>query len=709
MSELVHLGIDIGSTTIKVVVLDDKGALLFSRYRRHLADIYGTLKDMLEDAEEVIGRKKLTAAITGSGGIAVAELLEVPFIQEVLAGNKAVQRFIPGTDVVIELGGEDAKITFFDGSIDQRMNGICAGGTGAFIDQMAALLNTDARGLNELAGGYQVIYPLAARCGVFTKADIQPLLNDGARKEDIAISIFQAVVNQTISGLACGRKIEGRVGFLGGPLHFLPRLRDRFQLTLNLQGENMIVPENSELYVAMGAAYAGKDEKRLTMDDLFHRLRLKTKDLKFETARLEPLFSHLESYEKFRQRHAQHKAARQNLTSFRGDSFLGLDCGSTTTKAVLIDEKGSLLHSVYVSNEGSPLKTVTKVLKGIYAIIPEDCLIAYSAVTGYGENLVKAALRADIGEVETIAHLMAAEFFQPGVDLILDIGGQDMKCLKLRNGVIESIMLNEACSSGCGSFIETFAQALQMDSEEFALAGIKAEAPVDLGSRCTVFMNSKVKQAQKEGISVDNISAGLSYAVIKNALFKVMKYKEQDHSEDKIVVQGGTFLNDAVLRSLEKIMGKEVIRPDIAGLMGAFGAALLAKNAWFEKDKPKSSLIDENGLKSLTVKNVAQRCGSCSNNCLLTINIFNDKDRHITGNRCDQYTAKQGGKRSLICTPINIKSCFLMKHCLRKKHREAQSAFQEYLICTKITRFGRFFQDPGLQSGAFTGFGPANI
>lgn len=640
MSELFHLGIDIGSTTIKVVVLDDKGSLLFSRYRRHFADIYKTLRELTEEARQIVGKQKLTAAITGSGGIAAAEILQVPFIQEVLAGSKAVQRYIPDTDVIIELGGEDAKITFFDGSIDQRMNGICAGGTGAFIDQMAALLNTDAQGLNELAEAHKVVYPLAARCGVFTKADIQPLLNDGARKEDIAVSIFQAVVNQTIGGLACGRKIEGKVGFLGGPLHFLPMLRERFRLTLKLKEECTIVPVNAELYVAMGAAFAGQDGDKISLDNFLERMKLRTKDLLFETARLEPLFPDANSYAGFKNRHAQSKVKRKKLDEFKGKSFLGLDCGSTTTKAALTDIEGSLLHSVYVKNEGSPLKTMLRLLEEIYDIIPKDCLIAYSAVTGYGENLAKSALRIDIGEVETIAHLAAAEFFQPETDLILDIGGQDMKCLKLKNGIIERVMLNEACSSGCGSFIETFARALEMEAEDFGMAGVRAEAPVDLGSRCTVFMNSKVKQAQKEGISVDNISAGLSYAVIKNALFKVIRYGEEDHFGDKIVVQGGTFLNDAVLRSLEKIIGKEVIRPDIAGLMGAYGAALLARNAWLEKERPDSALIKAQELKNLKVKNAVRRCGQCTNNCLLTISIFNDQKIHITGNRCEKCMDK---------------------------------------------------------------------
>ncbi|NLI92690.1 MAG: 2-hydroxyacyl-CoA dehydratase [Peptococcaceae bacterium] len=629
-----HLGIDIGSTTVKIAVLDDEDHLLLSKYQRHYSDIWKALQELIREVYQKYPEDYLTAAVTGSGGFSVSEVLGLSFVQEVIAGSKAIETYIPDTDVIIELGGEDAKITFFQNGVDQRMNGICAGGTGAFIDQMAALLKTDAAGLNSLAENYRVIYPIAARCGVFAKTDIQPLLNEGASKEDIAASIFQAVVNQTISGLACGRKIRGKVGFLGGPLHFLPQLRRRFQETLGLKDEEMVVPDNSQVYVAIGAAIASKKQKEIGLSDLLQRFHVDRRLFMYETAKLDPLFADPKTYQDFLQRHTRQKVKRKELQEHLGQCFLGMDVGSTTTKAALITQEGELLFSAYANNEGNPLASAVMMLKDIYHHLPAGVSITYSAVTGYGENLVKTALGFDLGEVETVAHYTAAEHFLPGVNFILDIGGQDMKCLKVRDGIIENIMLNEACSSGCGSFIETFAQSLEMNVRDFAWEAINAAAPADLGSRCTVFMNSKVKQAQKEGVSVGDISAGLSYSVIKNALYKVIKLKGAEELGEKIIVQGGTFLNDAIVRSLELITGREVVRPDIAGLMGAFGAALLAKKAW--REGMTTSLTDSAHIAGFFVKPVITRCGKCPNACLLTVNHFGDGRKLITGNRCER-------------------------------------------------------------------------
>lgn len=634
MTKLLHLGIDVGSTTVKIAALDSNDKLVFSWYKRHYSDIWKSLKELIKEVNNKFEGHEITVSVTGSGGLSISEHLEIPFIQEVIAGSRAIERFIPETDVVIELGGEDAKITFFDNGVDQRMNGICAGGTGAFIDQMAILLKTDAAGLDRLAEDYRVIYPIAARCGVFAKTDIQPLLNEGARKEDIAASIFQAVVNQTISGLACGRKIRGKVGFLGGPLHFLPQLRLRFKETLSLKNEDMVVPDNPQLYVAIGAALASKDKTVLTFDQLLYKFQFDNEKLKYETAALEPLFEDEVQYQSYLSRHSKNKARRKELISFKGNCFLGLDVGSTTTKLALIDSDNYLLYTDYANNEGSPLQSAVKMLRKMYECLPEGVGIAYSAVTGYGENLVKAALEVDIGEVETVAHYTAADYFLPGVNFILDIGGQDMKCLKVSKGIIESIMLNEACSSGCGSFIETFARSLDMDVEEFASLGLLAKAPADLGSRCTVFMNSKVKQAQKEGISLGDIAAGLSYSVIKNALYKVIKIRDTEEIGEKIIVQGGTFLNDTIVRSLEKIIGKEIIRPDISGIMGAFGAAMIAQKSW--QEGKQSKLISQDKLYEFSIDSDITRCQGCANNCLLTINKFGDGKKFITGNRCEK-------------------------------------------------------------------------
>lgn len=639
MNNLFHVGIDVGSTTAKVVILNSKGEIVFSRYERHYADIKNKLSQILNEAYKALGDVKLTLMITGSAGMSFANNIGVSFTQEVIAATKAIKTYHPETDVVIELGGEDAKITYFSDGVEQRMNGTCAGGTGSFIDQMASLLKVDATGLNELAKNYKVIYPIAARCGVFAKTDVQPLLNEGVAKEDIAVSVLQAVVIQTISGLACGRPIRGNVAFLGGPLYFLSELRKRFIETLKLKENQIIFPDNSQLYVAIGAALSSMDEKPIYFKSLINKLENFEAKSIAETNRLEPLFSSSEEYEDFKKRHEKSSVKRRNLSGFEGECFLGIDAGSTTTKLALVDKEGTLLYTYYGSNEGSPLKSTIKALKELYGLLPANAKIVNSTVTGYGEGLIKAGLNVDIGEIETIAHYKAAEFFCPGVDFILDIGGQDMKCLKIKDGVIESILLNEACSSGCGSFLDTFANSLNMSIEEFAKKALTSKEPVDLGSRCTVFMNSRVKQAQKEGASVGDISAGLSYSVIKNALFKVIKVRNPKEMGEKIVVQGGTFYNDAVLRSFEILSEREAIRPDIAGIMGAFGAALIAKER-YEKGYT-TSLLGINELNDFNLQTNTARCGGCSNNCLLTINKFGNGERFISGNRCEKGSGKK--------------------------------------------------------------------
>ena len=639
LDDVFCLGIDIGSTTIKLAVLDYEDRLIFSCYKRHYSELMPTLRGILRELEDSLGDSRFVVSVTGSGGLSISKALKLPFVQEVIAGSKAVQRYIPGASIIIELGGEDAKITFFDHGADQRMNGICAGGTGAFIDQMAILLNTDAKGLDALAENHQVLYPIAARCGVFAKTDIQPLLNEGARKEDIAASIFQAVVNQTITGLAAGRKIKGKIGFLGGPLHFLPQLVKRFQETLDLTDEETIVPEYAEVYAAIGAALHSKARwckvapDALSFTELFGRMEAAENAFLSDTPRLEPLFASPEEYHTFISRHSTQKVKRREPKGFIGNCFLGLDIGSTTSKAALIDEAGSLLYACYQNNKGKPLETAVELLRSVYSILEPGAVIASSAVTGYGEGLIKAAFSCDHGVVETIAHFTGAKHFLPDVEMILDIGGQDMKCMKARDGIIDSVLLNEACSSGCGSFIETFAKSLNMSVQEFADFGVRAKSPADLGSRCTVFMNSKVRQAQKEGVPVGDISAGLCWSVIKNALFKVIKAKESELG-DRIIVQGGTFLNDAVLRSFEKLVNRQVVRPDIAGLMGAFGAALYAKHAWKEDDR--SSLISSEKLTTFRCETSAARCGKCENRCLLTVSRFDNGQTHVTGNRCEK-------------------------------------------------------------------------
>lgn len=638
MNNLYKVGIDIGSTTVKIAVLSSKNELVYSRYERHYAEIKNKLQEILMDARRVLRGAQLSLMITGSGGMNFANSIGISFTQEVIAATRAIKTFNPETDVAIELGGEDAKITYFTDGVEQRMNGTCAGGTGSFIDQMASLLKVDAAGLNDIAKKYKVIYPIAARCGVFAKTDVQPLLNEGVAKEDIAVSILQAVVIQTIGGLACGRPVKGNVAFLGGPLYFLSELRKRFIETLGLNENQIIFPDNSQLYVAIGAALASETEKRVCFKDLIDKLdNFKTKSIE-ESNRLEPLFSSKEEYEKFRKRHEKSSVRRRNLENFEGECFLGIDAGSTTTKLALVDREGTLLYTYYGSNEGSPLKSTIKALKELYDKLPRGAKIVNSTVTGYGEGLIKSGLKVDIGEIETIAHYKAADFFCKGVDFILDIGGQDMKCLKIKDGVIESILLNEACSSGCGSFLDTFASSLNMSIEEFSEKALSSKKPVDLGSRCTVFMNSRVKQSQKEGATASDISAGLSYSVIKNALFKVIKVKNPKEMGTKIVVQGGTFYNDAVLRSFELLSEREAIRPDIAGIMGAFGGALIAKERYEEGHA--TSLLTSTQLKDFHIQINTARCGQCSNNCLLTINRFGNGERFISGNRCERGAGK---------------------------------------------------------------------
>lgn len=572
-------GIDVGSTTVKVVVFDEDNNLLFARYERHYSDVKTATIKVLQEAISEIGDQVVSIAITGSGGMGLSDAAEIPFVQEVIAATTTVEKLIPQTDVVIELGGEDAKMTFFGDALEQRMNGTCAGGTGAFIDQMAELLKTDANGVNELAKGYETIYPIASRCGVFAKTDVQPLINEGARKEDIAASIFQAVVNQTIAGLASGRKITGNIAFLGGPLYFMSELRQRFIETLNIAPENVIFPENPQLFVAMGAAF-DEDQTVLKISQIIDNLNHNTSESLVPKNTLDVLFKDQNESDIWRQRHNEASAQYKDIANASGPVFLGIDAGSTTSKLILTDSDGNILFQHYGSNKGQPLESVIAVIKEIYHQLPEEAYIARSCVTGYGENLIKAALRVDYGEVETVAHFKAANYFNPGVDFILDIGGQDMKAMSVQDGALSSIQLNEACSSGCGSFIETFAKSLKYDVKDFAQVALLAEHPVDLGSKCTVFMNSKVKQVQKEGATVADISAGLSYSVIKNALYKVIKLKRPEDLGEKIVVQGGTFYNEAVLRAFELVSGREVVRPSIAGLMGAYGCALIAQEKY---------------------------------------------------------------------------------------------------------------------------------
>ena len=637
-NNILHVGLDVGSTTVKIIVMNDKKETIYKDYQRHYSDTKNTVCNVLEKLNSDFPNSKFTLALTGSGALSVARFLNVNFIQEVVSCKRAVEKYIPQTDVVIELGGEDAKIIYFDKSIEQRMNGTCAGGTGAFIDQMASLLHTDPSGLNEYAKKYTTIYPIASRCGVFAKTDIQPLINEGAAKEDIAASIFQAVVNQTISGLACGRPIRGKIAFLGGPLTYLSELRQRFIETLKLTPEETIIPEEAHLLVAKGAALDSLDETPFSNEDLAFKISNLRNSHDNTTNPLEPLFENEEEYRDFDKRHQKATVKKRELKDFEGDCFIGIDAGSTTTKLAVIDIDGNLLFSLYGSNEGNPLQSTITMLKKLYSVLPEKAKIRYSGVTGYGEKLIQTALNLDLGEIETIAHYTAAKEFEPDVTSIVDIGGQDMKYIRLKNGAIDNIMLNEACSSGCGSFIETFAKSLGLDIKDFVQEALKSKRPVDLGSRCTVFMNSKIKQAQKEGYSVGDISSGLSYSVIKNAIQKVMKVRDTSTLGDHIVVQGGTFYNDAVLRAFEKIVGKEVVRPDIAGLMGAYGMALLCKEQYeANMDMEYYSTITKNeDLDKLDIKITHTRCNRCENHCKLTINMFSNGKRYISGNRCEK-------------------------------------------------------------------------
>ncbi|OPL09626.1 MAG: 2-hydroxyglutaryl-CoA dehydratase [delta proteobacterium ML8_F1] len=644
MNRIIDVGLDIGSTTIKVILLRGD-ELVYKSYIRHFSDVRNSVYQTFKNIFPMVKDHQIRIAITGSGGFEIAKLLGIEFVQEVIASALAVERIIPDTDVAIELGGEDAKITYFGDSVEQRMNGTCAGGTGAFIDQMASLLRTDAAGLNELARGAVQIYPIASRCGVFAKTDVQPLLNEGAAREDIALSVLQAIVNQTIGGLAQGRPIRGRIAFLGGPLTFLSELRKQFVKTLKLTEEAVRFPENSEYFVAIGAAYHASGIPGLEIGELYRRVEeipgMKTGN----SQGMPPLFEDEAAYGAFRQRHSRHQVKRREIADYEGIAFLGIDSGSTTTKVVLISPQGEVLYTYYGSNEGRPLKSTMEVLEALYSRIEDRIVIARAAVTGYGEMLVKEALKVDEGEIETVAHYKGAQFFDPLVDFILDIGGQDMKSLHIEDGALKAITLNEACSSGCGSFIETFAHSLELDVTTFTQKALKSRNPVDLGTRCTVFMNSKVKQAQKEGAPVEDIAAGIAVSVIKNALYKVIRMRSPEDLGKHIVVQGGTFYSDSVLRSFEQLTGREVVRPDIAGIMGAFGAALIAR----ERHVPGevSTILSRERLRDLTIEQRFKRCGLCPNNCRLTINIFSDGREYITGNRCER-----GGNHRESKTPL---------------------------------------------------------
>jgi predicted CoA-substrate-specific enzyme activase len=634
-----YIGIDIGSTTVKVVVTDEQRNILFKSYDRHMSKVREKTDEVLRSIADDYKGKDVYVAITGSAGLGVAKACGIEFVQEVFATAGAVEAYMPGTDAVIELGGEDAKIIFFTGGLEERMNGSCAGGTGAFIDQMATLLGVPTEQFDDLAKKHEKIYSIASRCGVFAKSDIQPLLNQGARKEDIAASVLQAVVEQTIAGLAQGRRIKGKVAFLGGPLSFFSVLREQFVKTLKLSPEEAIFPENAAYFVAMGAALYAEKLNPMPFETLLSKLEDSRTKVTI-SSKLKPLFSSEEEYAAFRERHAKARAEYADPAQYSGNAYLGIDAGSTTTKLALITEDGRILYTYYVSNKGNPVAVVKAQLEKIYDICGDRIKICGSAVTGYGEELIKNAFGVDLGIVETVAHYHAAKRFQPDVDFILDIGGQDIKCFKIRNNAVDSIMLNEACSSGCGSFIETFASALGYSVADFAKLGLFAKHPVDLGSRCTVFMNSSVKQAQKDGAGVDDISAGLSMSVVKNAVYKVIRAASPDQLGKRVVVQGGTFYNDAVLRSFEIEMGHDVVRPEIAGIMGAYGAALYIRDK-----KPQSTgIITSEGLKNFEHRSRATNCGLCTNRCPLTINYFGGGRRFISGNRCDRPLGRKQGE-----------------------------------------------------------------
>lgn len=623
------LGIDIGSTTVKTVLTED-GRVVYEKYERHMSQVRAKTLAMLEEMRPHLEGKSFTVALSGSAGLGLAEHCEIPFVQEVFATGEVVKKLEPDATAVIELGGEDAKIIFFEGGTDERMNGSCAGGTGAFIDQMATLLDLDADEMDRLSLDCTRIYPIASRCGVFAKTDIQPLLNQGARKEDVAASIYQAVVNQTIAGLAQGRKIHGKVLFLGGPLYYCKGLRRRFQETLKLTDEEAIFPEYGRYAVAMGASIFAEKTGHLTdLESLVEKIRTSL-SVGASSGRLSALFEKPEDYERFCERHAKADVPRRDIASYSGKAWLGIDCGSTTTKMVLLSEDCEILYTYYSSNRGNPVGIVKEQLEEIYRLCEDRITVAGSAVTGYGEDLIQHAFGVDLGVVETIAHYTAAKHFLPQVDFILDIGGQDIKCFRIRNGAIDSIMLNEACSSGCGSFIETFARSMGYEIDEFAKKGLFGTAPVNLGSRCTVFMNSSVKQSQRDGATVEDISAGLSVSVVKNAIYKVIRAGSAEELGEHIVVQGGTFYNDAVLRAFELELGRDVIRPAIAGLMGAYGAALYSMRL------QNSTLLDRQALREFSHTSKSAVCQGCTNHCHLTVNLFAGGKKFISGNQCQK-------------------------------------------------------------------------
>lgn len=648
MKSIINIGIDVGSTTVKIILTDENKEIIYSDYQRHYSDTLKTIKKLLKASTHDFSCNNYRLSFTGSGAISLAEYLKVPFVQEVIACKKAVENYPRNIDVAVELGGEDAKIIYFSNGIEQRMNGSCAGGTGAFLDQMAVLLNTDTEGLNKLARNGSIIYPIASRCGVFAKTDIQPLINEGAKPEDIALSIMQSVVNQTISGLACGKPIRGNVMFLGGPLNYLDTLKNQFVKTLNLTEEETICPDNSHLFVAYGATLENNKGTIFS----YKELQEKIDSLKYFqeeiSSSLDPLFKTKKEYEEFTNRHNQHIVSRKNLNTYQGDAFLGIDAGSTTAKLVLIDIDGNILYEEYCSNQGTPVDTIKNMIIKLYKQLPKEVKIRKSGSTGYGELLIKTAFNLDISEIETIAHYKAAEYFEKEVTSIIDIGGQDMKYIKIKNHVVDTILLNEACSSGCGSFIETLAKSLNISIQDFVTFALESKNPVDLGSRCTVFMNSKIKQTQKEGRPLGDIFAGLCYSVVKNALQKVMKIRNAESLGNHIVVQGGTFLNDAVLRAFELITGCEVIRPDIAGLMGAYGVALIGRDTYMVQEEKDilTSALNSKQLLELTMKTTHTRCGLCENHCALTINLFGDK-KFISGNRCERGSGNNGSMNHL--------------------------------------------------------------
>ena len=626
-----RVGIDIGSTTVKVVVLDEQNKLLFRSYERHFSKTRERALETLNSISDMLSGQRVKVTITGSAGLGVANAAGIDFVQEVYATAAAVNTYIPDTDAVIELGGEDAKIIFFGGSLEERMNGSCAGGTGAFIDQMATLMNVTVNELDTLSLKHEKIYPIASRCGVFAKSDIQPILNQGGRKEDVAASIFQAVVDQTVAGLTQGRELKGKIVFLGGPLHFLMGLRQRFVETLALDGEHAIFPEDGDCFAAMGAALCATDYQPVPFEEVLKKLADSAEATTLVDT-MPPLFSSQEEYDQFSARHNASRPPEVDIHTYSGPAWLGIDAGSTTTKLALITADGGLLYTYYHSNLGNPVAIVLEQLRTIYAMCGDRIVIRGAAVTGYGEDLIKNAFSCDLGLVETMAHYKAAAHFEPSVDFIIDIGGQDMKCFKIRNGAVDSIMLNEACSSGCGSFIETFAKALGYNIADFSKLGLFSQHPVNLGSRCTVFMNSSVKQAQKDGASVEDISAGLSTSIVKNAIYKVIRAASADDLGQHIVVQGGTFLNDAVLRAFEQELGRNVTRPVISGIMGAFGAALAARDLHLDK----SQLLGREALDRFSHTARPATCGLCTNHCSLTVNSFDGGRRFVSGNRCSR-------------------------------------------------------------------------